>query len=54
MNLEKSHERNIYELDLGLRRSRFNTVPDMKKLLYTICFDIILPFVKEGNLFAKI
>ena len=41
-------------IDLGLIRSRFYTVPDMKTLFDTISVDEILSFVEEVNLFAKI
>ena len=48
----------IYDLidytDLGLIRSRFYHVPDMKTLFDTVNVDRILTFIKEVNLFSKI
>ena len=40
--------------DLGLIRSRFYHVPDMKTLFDTVNVDSILTFIKEVNLFSKI
>ena len=40
--------------DLGLIRSRFYLVPDMKTLFDTVNVDRILLFIKEVNIFSKI
>ena len=41
-------------IDLGLIRSRFYSVPDMKTLFGSVNVDRILSFVKDINLFSKI
>ena len=41
-------------IDLGLIRSRFYSVPDMKALFGSVNVDRILSFVKDINLFSKI
>ena len=41
-------------IDLGLKRPRFYSVPDMKALFDSVSVDRILSFVKDINLFSKI